>query len=95
MIIAVDFDGTIKLPNGSANVPLLERLICEQKNGNVVILWTCREGERLKEALQFCLKHGLAPNYINKNAPQSIVRMRHDSRKIYADVYIDDKGVRA
>ena len=94
MIIAVDFDGTMKLHNGHANRPLLERLIHEQRNGNVVILWTCREGERLIDAVQFCRKNGFIPSYVNRNAPQSVARMRHDSRKIYADVYIDDKSVR-
>lgn len=93
MIIAVDYDGT--LFNGeSFNFALMKKLRSEQKRGNTVILWTCREGKSLSEAVTALRKVGFRPNYINSNAPEGLNRLKHDSRKIFADVYIDDKAVK-
>lgn len=94
MIIAVDFDGTLQFADGKPNQELISRLIAEQKRGNIVILWSCREGKRLQEALFFLQKNGFRPNLVNQNSPQAIAMLGHDPRKIYADVYIDDKGIR-
>ena len=94
MIIAVDFDGTLQFSNGKPNEDLLFRLKTEQRKGNTVILWTCREGKRLNEALIFLQKYGFRPNLVNQNSPQAIAMLGHDPRKIYADVYIDDKNIR-
>ena len=93
MIIAVDFDGTLSI-NGKPNIPLINRLKREQQRGNAIILWTCREGGRLTEAVRFLMNNGFRPNYINRNAPESVQRLGHDTRKVYADVYIDDKAVK-
>ena len=94
MIIAVDFDGTIE-KNGQPNITLINRLKAEQYCGNTVILWTCRSGNSLGEAISFMSRYGLRPNYINANTPEMIRRFGYDSRKIFADVYIDDKAVMA
>ena len=93
MIIAVDYDGTL-FTNGTMNQNLVSRMAFEQKRGNIVILWTCREGKRLQQALKDLQRFGFAPNYVNCNCPQAIRMIGHDSRKIYADVYIDDKNAR-
>ena len=93
MIIAVDFDETLQIGK-EPNTPLISRLIQEQRRGNIVILWTCREGRSLQEALHFLRQHGFAPNGVNQNSPQAIRMLGHDSRKIYADIYIDDKAVK-
>lgn len=93
MIVAVDFDGTLSL-DGAPNAPLFARLKEMQRNGDIIILWSCREGKRLNEAVTFCAKNGLRVNFANKNSPQAIRMLGGDSRKIYADVYVDDKAVR-
>ena len=55
-IIAVDFDGTLcrdcypKI--GEANEALIRRLKELRAQGDRLILWTCRQGERLEEALK-------------------------------------------
>ena len=94
MIIAVDFDGTLQLPKQEPNRILIEKLRAEQRKGNIIILWTFREGKRLQEALNFLVKNGFKPNYINENAPQAIAMLGHNPRKVYADIYIDDKNIR-
>lgn len=92
MIIAVDFDGTLQLPDGNVNAALFHALRHKQQQGDIIILWTCRSGHRLTEAVCFCLQNGLRPNYINQNPPKVIKMLGHDPRKIYADLYIDDKA---
>ena len=93
MIIAVDFDGTL-YSRGQINKGLIEYLQGRQACGNTVILWTCREGKRLAEAVKILAQVGFTPNWVNCNAPEGIKKLGHDSRKIYADQYIDDKAMR-
>lgn len=91
MIIAVDFDGTLQV-NGKPNEALFMFLISCQQAGNVVILNTCRNGKRLEEAVVFCAKQGLRFQAVNQNLPHVIRQLGYDPRKIYADLYIDDKA---
>ena len=95
-VIAVDFDGTIcenRFPEiGEPNTELIGQLIEEQKNGAVIILWTCRARRMLKDAVSWAEKQGLVFDYVNRNVPERIRAFRNDSRKISADVYVDDRA---
>lgn len=95
-IYAVDFDGTLcenKYPDiGKPNTVLIRFLKKRQKHGDILILWTCRCDEKLKEAVAWCKENGLEFDFINENAKFIIERFGHDCRKIYADYYIDDKA---
>lgn len=93
MIIAVDFDDTLQV-NGKPNEPLMARLISAQRNGATLILWTCRIGDNLRKAVQYCAERGLRFNYINENSSETIRRFGCNPRKVFADVYIDDKAMR-
>lgn len=95
MIIAVDFDGTIvqhKYPEIGSEIPFaIESLIALQKEGHQIILWTYRSEENLYEAVDYCESRGLEFYSVNKNYPEE----EFDdtiSRKIYADLYIDDRN---
>ena len=94
--IAVDFDGTLcenTWPKiGEPNTALIGQLIEEQKNGAVIILWTCRARRMLKEAVSWAEKQGLVFDYVNRNVPERIRAYKNDSRKISADVYVDDRA---
>ena len=96
MIIAVDFDGTLcsdSYPNiGTANTQLIRTLQKKQELGDKLILWTCRAGERLAEAVEWCRTKGLVFDAINDNLPEMIVLWGNNSRKISADIYLDDKA---
>lgn len=92
-IIAVDYDGTLCI-DGKMNLNLISRLKAEQGRGSIVILWTCREGRRLREAVDALRKSGFLPNNVNSNCRSGIAAMGHDSRKVFADVYIDDKNMK-
>lgn len=94
--IAVDFDGTLckeRWPDiGDANFPLINFLIKWRKKGKKVILWTCREGDMLANAVEWCAGHGLFFDAVNCNLQERIDRYGNDSRKIGADYYIDDSS---
>lgn len=96
--IAVDFDGTLctsKYPEiGEPNMTLIEQLKEARKNGCYVILWTCREGRLLKDAVKWCKGFGLEFDYLNRNPPERIRKFKSDCRKIGADVYIDDRNAK-
>ena len=98
MIIAVDFDGTIcqnKFPDiGVPNTRVIEELKEHQKAGSKIILWTCRCGDKLREAVEWSRKHGLIFDRVNENLPEIIERYGGDCRKITADEYWDDKAIR-
>ena len=95
MIIAVDFDGTIvehRYPAIGKELPFaLETIKALQKKQHQIILWTYRSGKELDEAVEFCRKRGVEFYAVNKNYPEE----RYDetiSRKINADMYIDDRN---
>ena len=95
-IIAIDFDGTLcedKYPlAGEANWPLITYLQTAQHMGSKLILWTCRSNDDLKYAIEWCKERGLIFDAINENVQEAIDKYGGNSRKIYADIYIDDKA---
>lgn len=97
MIIAVDFDGTLCkecYPNiGEANTLLIEALLERKRLGDKVVLWTCREEKLLEDALYWCKQRGLLFDAVNDNLEEIKRKYQHNSRKITADIYIDDKAL--
>lgn len=93
MTIAVDFDGTLADTDAtkiySPNTKLINYLIARRENGDKVILWTCREGSRLEQAVEWCKEQGLEFDAVNDNLP-GLKLFGINPRKIAADVYIDD-----
>ena len=98
MIIAVDFDGTIvehKYPAIGREFPFaIETLRKLQSDRHKLILWTVREGVLLEEALAFCRERGLEFYAVNRDYPEEERdRNNHFSRKLKADVFIDDRNL--
>ena len=96
LIIAVDFDGTLCHGNwpgvGEPNRKLIDKLLKLQRRGNKIILWTCREGEALCNAVEWCKEFNLIFDAINDNLPEIKEMYGNNSRKISCDIYIDDKS---
>jgi hydroxymethylpyrimidine pyrophosphatase-like HAD family hydrolase len=94
--IAVDFDGTIvehAYPAiGREKLFAFETLKALQKKGYRLILWTYRAGKELDEAVEYCRKNGLDFYAVNSNYPEEIYEP-DISRKIDADIYIDDRNL--
>ena len=86
-IIAVDFDNTLRI-GGKPNEALFN--IIKERNEDIdFILWTCRVGKDLIDAIKFCEENGWSPKYVNENVEKDLP----DCRKVFADYYIDDLSV--
>ena len=94
--VAVDFDGTIVEDRFPAiGPPMLfafETLRAMQERGIALILWTVRKGKELEEAVTFCRNNGIEFYAINASYSEE----EYDgvaSRKIIADIFIDDRNI--
>ena len=96
MIIAVVFDGTIvkhKYPDIGKEIPYaIKTLKLFQEKGHKLILWTYRSGKELEKAIEFCEKRGLKFHAVNNNFEGEEFDNTY-SRKIFADIYIDDRNI--
>lgn len=94
--IAIDFDGTIvehAYPKiGKEMLFAFETLKALQKKGHKLILWTFRQGKELEEAVEFCKSNGVVFYAVNKNYPEEEWN-EGVSRKIQADIFIDDRNI--
>lgn len=97
MKIAVDFDGTIvehKYPEiGKPILFAFESLKELQKRKHKIILWTYRAGKELDEAVEFCKKNGVVFYAVNKSYPEEKFDSQKSSRKIDAQLFIDDRNL--
>jgi hypothetical protein len=91
---------------GKPRMWLIEKAIYWRRLGHKVILWTCREnihpddysptwpfGMYLRDAVEWCKNLGLEFDAINMNISEVNDPTAKCSRKIFADVYIDDKSI--
>ena len=94
--IAVDFDGTIVehafTKIGNEMLFAMDTLKALQKKGHKLILWTFRDGDLLEEAVEFCKQKGVEFYAVNKSYPEEQYTLSI-SRKINADIFIDDRNV--
>ena len=101
IIVAVDFDGVLCVnrfpeigPPQYEVISLVRQLI---DAGCEVVLWTTRSGEELTAAVDWCGDRGLHFSNVNGPAPSNAAEYEDkyptQSRKIYADVYIDDHNL--
>ncbi|MFA7379818.1 MAG: hydrolase [Bacteroidia bacterium] len=95
--IAVDFDGTIvehAYPKiGDEMLFAFATLKELQKRGHRLILWTYREGDLLKEAVDFCESNGMKFYAVNESYPGERKHQTEYPRKLEADIFIDDRNV--
>lgn len=96
LIIAVDFDGTIvddAYPAvGKPKLFAFDTLKKLQNEGHRLILWTYRSGKKLEEAVKFCESNGIS--FYAVNASYQDEEFDYEtSRKIHADIFIDDRNV--
>ena len=101
LIIAVDFDGTIV----EHDYPRVGKLLPDAKEiinklygeGHTILIWTVRSstGDAVNEAIRFLNDNNINFHYINHDADEitSNPAWTDYSRKIYADVYIDDRNL--
>ena len=89
MTIAIDFDGTIvehRYPKIGNEIPFAtDTLKMLMKDHHRLILWTVREGELLKEAVEWCRERGVEFYAINRDYPEEDAAHHGFSRKVKAD----------
>lgn len=97
MIYAVDFDGTLcenEWPViGEPKEHVISYVLKLKQEGHKLILWTNRVGERLDEAVEWCQQKGIEFDAVNKNLPEIIEEFGCDTRKVFANYYIDDRNL--
>lgn len=96
-IIAIDFDGTIVedcFPKiGNLKPGAKDAINDMNEAGHTIIIWTCRSGINLLNAIEFLAKEGIGYHHINQSCPENVKLYGCDTRKVYADIYVDDKGL--
>ncbi len=96
MIISIDFDGTVvehRYPKIGEEIPHATEVLKKlQADGHKLVLWTVREGRQLEEAIEWCRERGVEFSAINETL-RSSGEHSHNTRKIDADIYIDDCNI--
>lgn len=94
MIFGIDFDGTIvenAWPEiGEPKQNVVDYIKALQRKGHKWVLLTCRQDDKLTEAVKWLHEHDLYPDAVNDNICEKIKEYGNNPRKIYADIYIDD-----
>lgn len=98
LTIAVDFDNTLavtRYPSIIAPIGTVVDYIRDAKENHnaIIILWTCREGKELEEAVAWCKENNVPIDYVNESVPARVKKWGNDCRKVGADIYIDDKAM--
>ena len=96
-VIAIDFDGTLfetDYPHIIRPIfPVIDMAIARKEKGDKLILWTCRAGKELLDAITACNKEGLYFDAVNDNLEEMKETWGNNPRKVAADEYWDDRAV--
>ena len=95
LTIAIDFDGTIvehNYPDIGKLLPRADLFMRKlEADGHHIIIWTCREGAEAEKAKEFLKSSNIPFHSFNDNNPEHTKSYNNNSRKVYADIYIDDR----
>jgi hypothetical protein len=100
-ILLVDFDGTCTDGNffdfWSIDVPVRpgcrKALIDLQEAECTIVLWTCRTGPLLQQALEYLNFHDIPYHFINEEVPWSEYPNEFRGPKVFGTYYIDDRNI--
>lgn len=93
VLVAIDFDGTLTKKDDFINKDIIfdkraiKWLRKIRKLPIKLILWTCRENEKLEVAINELKRIGIECDYLNEDNNK-----RGEHRKISAEFYIDDRA---
>ena len=93
--ISIDYDDTIvyqDFPNSGIIKPNAKEVINRlYDEGHHILIWTCRAFENAKMAKKYLIECGIRFHLMNENLPSNIEKYGGDTRKMSADIYIDDR----
>lgn len=98
-VLAIDFDKTIahteypKIHHLHDNAKDVINRLYDQYF--YIIIWTCRSGSYVDDVATYLKNHNINYHLINEQHPYLKYRFNNDTRKISADIYIDDKDIHA
>ena len=96
-VYAIDFDNTLAYTRFPEIVAPNKKIVAFTRalkaQGHKIILWTSRAGEDLTAAVEWCKAQGIVFDAVNEPLPEQIKRWGNDTRKIYAEFYIDDRAM--
>lgn len=97
LIISVDFDGCLVydcFPEIGDLKPFAAEVMKKWlEDGHYIIINSCRAGDREKDMREFLNHYKIFYDSINNNLKERILQYGSDTRKISADLYIDDKNI--
>ena len=97
LTLAIDFDGTIVkelYPDIGSLLPGAKEYINKlYDDGHYIIIWTCRSEGYEIGVVEFLDGMNIKYHQVNENELARIEKYGSDSRKISADIYIDDKNL--
>lgn len=97
LIISVDFDGVIVVENypdiGNLMTGAKETINKWYNQGHTILINTCRAGVFLERCKDFLYANSIMFHHLNENPPELIKRYGMDTRKLSADIYIDDRNM--
>ena len=96
-VYAIDFDNTLAQTCFPEIIAPNKKMVAFTKalkaQGHKIILWTSRDGEDLTAAVEWGKRQGIIFDSVNGPLPGQIKGRWNDTRKIYADFYVDDKAM--
>lgn len=96
-VYAIDFDNTLAYTRFPEIIGPNKKMVAFTRalkaQGHKIILWTSRAEEDLTAAVEWSKRQGIIFDAVNEPLPEQIKRWGNDTRKIYADFYIDDKAM--
>ncbi|HBF34956.1 TPA: hypothetical protein DDW35_10390, partial [Candidatus Sumerlaeota bacterium] len=78
---------------GKPKKQIIREVVQAKRDGHQLMLWTCRTGRHLHDAVAWCAKHGLEFDKVNENLEEHIAKYGGDTRKIFYHRLIDDCAV--
>lgn len=96
-LFAIDFDNTIvydAYPKIGNLIPGAKETMLKIKElGGLISIWTCRSGKHELMVKDFLDSNNIPYDYINESFEENVIMYGGDTRKVYADCYIDDKSL--
>lgn len=98
-ILALDFDGTVTVENHFPHFAPLRKYIREVTHalahyGTIIIIWTCRDKgnghDHITPMEQFLNDNNIT--YHGVNSCIEYAPFMYEARKVYAHMYVDDRG---
>jgi hypothetical protein len=74
-------------------MPSAREVINRMHENHYIIIWTCRTGQYLLDAVNWLLACGIKFDRVNDHQPDNAAQYGDAGKKIFAHCYIDDRNI--